>query len=77
MNPDDLEVVAGCIVAHPDQRGGQHVARACTDVMVIHRPTGIAVRCGEHRSQYKNREAALARLRLVVALYENSADGDR
>ena len=77
MNDADLEVIAGCAAAHPDQRGGQHVAMQCSAVLVIHKPTGIGVRVHEGRSQYRNKETALARLRTLVALYEAAADGDR
>lgn len=78
MKDEDLEVIVGCAAAHPDRRGGQHVARACTDVMIIHKPTGIGVRVFEFRSQYKNKQVAIDRLRVLVQLYTGALrDVDR
>lgn len=57
-----LEVIVGCAAAHPDRRGGQHVARSCVDVMVIHKPTGIGVRVNDQRSQMANHTWAKAKL---------------
>ncbi len=42
--------------------GGQHVNTSATAVRALHRPTGIAVRASEARSQSQNRELALERL---------------
>ena len=35
--------------------GGQHVNKTSTCVILVHRPTGVAVRCQEERSQALNR----------------------
>ncbi|MBI2889728.1 MAG: peptide chain release factor-like protein [Nitrospirae bacterium] len=35
--------------------GGQHVNRAATCVLLVHRPSGISVRCQQERSQALNR----------------------
>ena len=59
---EDLEIVAGCVAAHPNQRGGQHVAMSCGAVLVIHKPTGVAVRVMDERSQIKNKIRAIAKL---------------
>jgi peptide chain release factor 1 len=43
--------------------GGQHMQKTDSAVQVIHRPTGLMVRCESERSQHTNRQRALAVLR--------------
>jgi protein subunit release factor B len=39
-------------------KGGQHVNKASTAVLLVHRPSGVQVRCEQERSQALNRYRA-------------------
>jgi len=62
INPDDLE-----ITADRAPLGGQHVGVNPSGVWVKHKPTGMVAFCEWHRSQLKNRDAALSMIEWAIA----------
>jgi len=59
IRPEDLEITV-CRASGP---GGQGVNTTDSAVQVLHRPTGMIVRCADERSQQKNKARAFKVLR--------------
>ena len=59
LKPEDLDISV-CRASGP---GGQGVNTTDSAVQVIHKPTGLIVRCADQRSQQKNKARALTVLR--------------
>ncbi len=68
IGPDDLRID----IYHAGGHGGQNVNKVATAVRIVHVPSGVTVVCQDERSQYKNKQRAMAMLR--ARLFEAEQD---
>lgn len=75
IDPDRLLAECAIQFTRRSGPGGQNRNKVETAVILTHKPTGLRAEASERRSQQENREAALFRLRLLLALERRTRRG--
>ncbi|CAM0066445.1 RF-1 domain peptide chain release factor [Vibrio phage K460] len=70
IKPQDIEI--SLVPSDHEHNLGNWSMQTYSGVVLYHKPTGIQVRCTEHKSQWKNKAAAMEKLLVKVEDYRSS-----